>query len=242
MAAKKSQQISRRGMIQKTAAAASVVLAGGAVQAAPRWPRAVVVSGTPVGTTSTVKTYKNADFYDAAGKFLGEKAKAAYFEMMERFHYPIPEKLRRDMWVLDFALGDFVHVGMAGIFWLNRKDYGYFGHEIFLLPGQQIVEHAHVATDEGPAKMESWHVRHGMIYTFGEGEETKPLPVTPPESQEKIRTVKHCEPLLPGELRDLNRLEAKHFMLAGPEGAIVTEYATYHDGKGLRFSNPAARV
>ena len=36
----------------------------------------------------------------------------------------------------------------------------------------------------------------------------------------------------------LNRETAKHFMLAGPEGAIVTEYATFHDNDGLRFTNP----
>jgi hypothetical protein len=226
--------ISRRSLIRGTAAA-GVAMAGGATASA-QIRRRVVVSGA-----GPVKTYTNKDFYDAGGKFLVEKAKAAYFEMMERFHYPIPDKLRKEMWVLDFGLNDFVHVGMAGIFWLNRKDYNYFGHEIYLLPGQMIVEHAHVATDVA-AKMESWQPRHGMIYTFGEGEETKPLPVKPPESQEQFRTVKHCEPLYPGECRDLNRLEAKHFMLAGPEGAIVTEYATYHDGKGLRFSNPNAKV
>jgi D-lyxose ketol-isomerase len=235
--ADKSQGFSRRSLIQGTAAAGLALAGGAAAEAQLRRPRVVVGAAS-----SAVKTYTNKEFYDASGKFLVEKAKAAYFAMMERFHYPIPDKLRKEMWVLDFGLNDFVHVGMAGIFWLNRKDYGYFGHEIFLLPGQQIAEHAHVATDEGPAKMESWHVRHGMIYTFGEGEETKPLPVKPPESQEKIRTVKHCEPLMPGELRDLNRLEAKHFMLAGPEGAIVTEYATFHDSKGLRYSNPNAKL
>ena len=79
------------------------------------------------------------------------------------------------MWVLDFGLGDFAHVGMAGIFWLNRQDYGYFGHEIYLLPGQMIPEHCHLATDKGPAKMESWQPRHGMIYTFGEGQPTPEL-------------------------------------------------------------------
>jgi len=40
----------------------------------------------------------------------------------------------------------------------------------------------------------------------------------------------------------LNRLEAPHFMMAGPQGAIVTEYASYHSGDGLRFTNPKATV
>jgi D-lyxose ketol-isomerase len=44
--------------------------------------------------------------------------------------------------------------------------------------------------------------------------------------------------LMPGEVGMLGGAEQWHWMLAGPEGAIVTEYATYHDGTGLRFSHP----
>ena len=68
-----------------------------------------------------VKTYTNADFYDADGKFLVDKASEAYFDMFRRFHYPISDKLHKDMWILDFGLGDFAKVGMAGIFWINRR-------------------------------------------------------------------------------------------------------------------------
>ena len=44
--------------------------------------------------------------------------------------------------------------------------------------------------------------------------------------------------LKPGEVAGLSKADEKHWMRSGPEGAIVTEYATYHDGKGLRFSHP----
>jgi len=30
-------------------------------------------------------------------------------------------------------------------------------------------------------------------------------------------------------------------MVAGAEGAIVSEYATYHDNKGLRFTDPKVK-
>ena len=131
-----------------------------------------------------------------------------------------PRRLRKDMWVLDFHLGDFAHVGMAGIFWLNRQDYGYFGHEIYLLPGQMIPEHQHLATDKGPAKMESWQPRHGMIYTFGEGEPTPEFLAKIPASQRDIVKSRHCKPLAIDEVGDLNRREAWHFMVAGPESAL----------------------
>jgi D-lyxose ketol-isomerase len=193
-------------------------------------------------TMQTVKLpkYQNADFYQD-GKFQVEKAKKAYFDMMAAHGYPVPESLRTNMWATDFGLGDFVNVGMAGIFWINSQEQGYFAHEIYLLPGQMIVEHGHEATAKGKAKMESWHVRNGSIYTLGEEGEPLPATLKLPKSQEKFITVSKYYLMNPGDIRTLNRVGAKHFMMGGPQGAIVSEYATFHDNDGLRFTNPGVK-
>jgi len=193
-------------------------------------------------TETKVKTYKSEEFYDADGTFLEDTAREAYWDMFRRFGYPISEKLKAEMWILDFGLSDFARVGMAGIFWLNRQDYNYFGHEIYLLPGQMIPEHNHLATDKGDPKMESWQPRRGMIYTFGEGDPTPEYLDKIPPSQRDLVKSRCCKPLGIDELGDLNRLTAWHFMVAGPEGALVTEYGTFHDMDGLRFSNPKATL
>ena len=198
-------------------------------------------SGAACATSSKTTMIKNEDFYKD-GKFAAEKAKEAYFAMMKRFGYPIPEKLRKEMWVTDFNLGDFAHVGMAGIFWYNDKETNVFGHEIFLLPGQMIVEHAHVQAADVAAKREAWHVRHGWICTFGEGDaNAEAAPVQLPESQAKFISVKHWNKVAMGEVDNLKRATAKHFMIAGSEGTIVTEYGTFHDNAGLRFTNPEVK-
>jgi D-lyxose ketol-isomerase len=187
----------------------------------------------------TLKPLRNSDFY-VDGVFSKERAFNAYYDMMRRFNYPIPPVLRsEEFWTSDFAQNDFVNVGMAGIFWINDKVNRYFAHEIFLLPGQMIVEHKHNVSVEGPAKMEAWHVRHGQIHTFGEGEPTRNLPCRLPESQLKADgiTVRTCLTLNEGETASLNRLLARHFMIAGPEGAIVTEYGTPHYDDALEFTN-----
>lgn len=194
------------------------------------------------GGSEAVQTYTSSEFYDAQGKLLADKARDAYFKMFERFHYPISDTLKKDMWILDFNLADFARVGMAGIFWLNRQDHNYFGHEIFLLPGQMIPEHCHLATDKGGAKMESWQPRRGMIYTFGEGDPTPEYIDRIPPSQRELVKSRHCQPLHIDEVGHLNRLTAWHFMVAGPEGALVTEYGTFHDMAGLRLSNPKAKL
>jgi hypothetical protein len=230
-----TRRLTRRSMLAGSAAAAA-----GAAMAGRLTGQAAAADVTR--KRAAVKTYKSADFYDAGGEFLVDTAREAYYDMFRRFGYPISEKLKKEMWILDFGLGDFAEVGMAGIFWLNRQDYGYFGHEIYLLPGQMIPEHCHLATDKGPAKMESWHPRRGMIYTFGEGDPTPELMAKVPASQRGVIKSKHCQPLAVDELADLNRLLAWHFMVAGPEGALVTEYGTFHDMDGLRFSNPKAKL
>jgi D-lyxose ketol-isomerase len=219
------------GIAAAAGAAAAGVLGGGSALAAEG-----------KGDGAKIKTYTNADFYDAAGKFQAEKAREAYFDMFRRFHYPVSDTLKKDMWVLDFGLGDFAEVGMAGIFWLNRQDFNYFGHEIYLLPGQMIPEHAHLPTPKGAAKMESWQPRRGMIYTFGEGDATPDLLTKIPKSQRDIVKSRRSNPLAIDQVGHLNRLEAFHFMVAGPEGALVTEYGTFHDMDGLRFSNPKAKL
>lgn len=181
----------------------------------------------------------NSAFYEN-GVFNKKEAFEAYYEMMSSFQYPISPILRtEELWTSDFAQNDFLNVGMAGVFWVNNIEYQYFAHEIYLLPGQMIVEHRHNEVPEGKAKVESWHVRHGLIHTFGEGEPTEDLPCRLPETQLAAGaiTMRHCLTLGPGQIGTLNRAMAPHFMIAGPEGAIVTEYGTPHYNEALEFTN-----
>jgi len=218
-------QITRRTALQ-TVAATGVVLVTGSTFAGD--------SGT-----KRKQSMQNREFYNN-GVFNKQKAFEAYYAMMKRFGYPIPSVLRTDeFWTSDFAQDDFLNVGMAGIFWINNKVHRYFAHEIYLLPGQMIAEHRHMVSVEGPPKMESWHVRHGRIHTFGEGEPTTDLPCKLPTSQLKQNaiTVRCCNTLEEGKTGTLNRLTASHFMIAGSEGAIVTEYGTPHYDDALMFTN-----
>ena len=185
------------------------------------------------------KQPRNEDFYKADGTFDEAAAKDAYYAMMESFGYPIPDRLRgEDFWTLDFGLGIFTEVGMAGIFWINNKDHDYLGHEIYLLPGQIIPEHWHVRTAEAAPKMEAWHVRHGMVTLYAEGEPSPGVEARIPPSHREIAVARMEQVVMPGEVGYLAAAAEKHWMRAGPEGAIVSEYATYHDMGALRFTHP----
>ncbi len=208
----------------------------------------------------------SAAFYKADGSFDQDVAKEAYYSMMQAYHYPIPEILKSDsFWVADFVQGDFAKLGMAGIFWKNvegtygkvgaqaykgnfkDQKYGYLGHEILLLPGQMLPEHNHLQDGDGKGfgpKMETWHIRHGSVEFFGEykGDAGETLISDMPDSERpwgygqpwfKSKYVKKC---VAGEIYSLNDPESWHFMRAGKDGAIVTEYATYHND--VKFSKP----
>lgn len=185
------------------------------------------------------KKYTNADFY-TDGKFNEQTAKKAFLDMFEHYGIPFTPFLEANFWVTDFGLGDFEHVGMGGVFWINNPDYRYFGHEIYLLPSQMIVEHYHVES-AFPAKHESWQVRCGSVYNFGIGDPT-PNPPALPESQKDYITVSNYHVMNMGDISALKELESRHFLMAGEQGAVVTEYGTYHDNGGLRFTNPKASL
>ncbi len=216
--------------------------------------------------TVSVPNYPTEHFYNADGSFNADKAKEAYYQMMEYYGYPISDVLRsEELWVCDFVQRDYTKLGMAGIFWINAagnygqngakaykgdfadKNYGYLGHEIYLLPGQMLPEHSHTGGAEGYGpKMESWQVRYGEVQFFGEhkgaGDETLISEMAKAEQpwgfgqdwfKSKYvakRTAKS------GKLYTLEDPESWHFQRAGKTGAIVTEYATYHNH--VMFSKP----
>lgn len=207
----------------------------------------------------------NKSFY-GDGKFTNDRAREAYYALMESFGYPIPDVLRTDQfWTCDFVQGDFARLGMGGVFWINEsgtygksgsgsydgefadQKFGYLGHDIYLLPGQTLPEHRHVGGAEGYGpKMESWQVRHGEVLFFGEykGAGDEILISDLPEDQRPWgygedwfkskyaarRTAKS------GKIYTLKDPESWHGQRAGKNGAIVTEYGTYHNH--VTFSKP----
>lgn len=185
------------------------------------------------------KKYTNADFY-TDGKFNDKVAVEAFKDMLKFYDVPWTTFMDVEFWAVDFGLGDFENVGMGGIFWVNDQEHGYFAHAIYLLPGQMIPEHAHVKT-EFPAKFESWMVTKGWVYNFSEiGDATPNMPAIPTTHgpiKSKNFVVQNV-----GDIVHLKKEETFHFLMAGPEGAIVDEWACYHDGAGLRFTNKKAAL
>lgn len=187
------------------------------------------------------KNYTNEDFYKN-GVFQPEVAKEAVKQLILKSEMEYTNSIDSELWVSDFGLGDYEHVGLASVTWVNDPEYGYFAMTMYLLPGQMIPEHVHKPIAEAPAraaKHESWRVIKGKVYNFSEvGDTFSDLPHIP-KSFGKIRSKNY---ILMGQDKTtrLKQPETYHFMMAGDDGAIVDEYGINHDRRGWFSSNPAA--
>ncbi|MCX8092015.1 MAG: hypothetical protein N3I86_13955 [Verrucomicrobiae bacterium] len=183
--------------------------------------------------------FANRHFYDAKGNFLVEKAKDAYLTLMKFHGYPIFPGLRDKLSVSDFGTGRFLECGVGSITFCNDEKGRYMLMDIFLLPKQMLPEHWHEATDDAAPKLAGWLVRHGMAHVVTEGDSNLPADLIIPQCHAGgTVTAKHGVLVSPGEFVALKRQGERHWLCAGPEGAILTEVGTYHDRTGTRFLDP----
>jgi D-lyxose ketol-isomerase len=184
--------------------------------------------------------FHNADFYKD-GKFNEDKAKDACIALMKFHGYPIFPDMKKSLWVSDYEIGQFMKLGLAARMWKNNEEDRYMQMDLFLMPGQMLPEHWHIKTEKNPPKREGWLVRHGLSHIVGEGEPNLSKECVVPKCHMGGKTeTKHEVIATPGIFVPLAKVLTKHWQLAGPEGAIITESANVHDDKGVRHSDPAA--
>jgi D-lyxose ketol-isomerase len=197
-----------------------------------------LVKAEEAGAKGEGLSFRNEQFYGPDGKFNVEAGKDAIIKLMEYHKYPVFKDVRERLWVSDYGLGQFTKLGLAAWQFINDQEGNFMVMDLYLLPNQMLPEHCHLATAKCAAKMEGWVVRHGISYVYGEGEPTKDMKAVIPDFEKGNVTVYHETILLPGQSAKLNRKEARHWQFAGPEGAILTESATYHDNDGVRHTDP----
>lgn len=187
---------------------------------------------------STSQSANAAQFYDAAGNFNQVAAKDAYLHFLRQSGYPVNDNIAQKLFVSDFNLGRFTEVGLAAIVWWGDEKHNYSGLDAFLLPGQVIPEHWHVELPNVPAKMECWLIRHGEVYAYSEGERTQNIKAKVTRSDAPYITVNNERVLRVGDVAGISHPLEKHWMQAGPQGAIFTEFCTFHSGEAVKFTDP----
>jgi D-lyxose ketol-isomerase len=182
--------------------------------------------------------FENASFYDAAGKFKLDAAQEAIVSLMKYHGYPIFPGVKEKLWISDYGVGQYAKLGLAAVMFVNNERDRYMLMDIYLLPGQMLPEHWHVKTEKNPAKLEGWLVRHGLSHIVGIGEDNLSKDIVIPKCHcNGTVSVRHEVAATPGTFVPLARVESRHWQLAGPEGAIITEVANVHDNAGVRHSD-----
>ena len=201
----------------------------------------VLVAGCASSGPGRFTRMDNKQFYDAAGTFNLEAAKGVYLDVLKQRGYPVNDIIARKLFVTDFGLGRFTDVGLGVIVWHGDEKYNYSGLDAYLLPGQIIPEHWHVKVGNIPEKMEVWLVRSGEIYTYADGAPTPNMRAKLTDTDAAHITVKSERILRVGEIAGISRPLEKHWMQAGPQGAIFTEFSTFHTGEAVKFTDAKVR-
>lgn len=197
----------------------------------------VLVAGCATSSTGRFSGLDNKQFYDANGTFNQEAAKRVYLRFLKQSGYPVNDSIASKLFVSDYNLGRFTEAGLGVIIWWGDEKHNFTGLDAFLLPGQIIPEHWHVKVGNIPEKMEAWLVRHGEVYTYAEGAPTPNMKAKLADADAANITVKHERILGVGEIAGLGRPLEKHWMQAGPQGAIFTEFCTFHTGEAVKFTD-----
>ena len=195
----------------------------------------------PTGASKPKIHFQDKDLLGPDGKFDVEKGKDAVEALCKYHGYPMFPGFRDGLWVSDYGRGEYTKVGLAAFIFINNVEDRYMLMDIFLLPGQMLPEHWHEKPDANLQKLEGWLVRYGLSHIVGEGEPNLgPGVVVPKIHMNGEVTTKHEIAAGPGDFVPLSKVATRHWQLAGPEGAIITEVANVHTNSAVRHSDQKA--
>ena len=164
---------------------------------------------------------KAIEYYDKAGIYLKDEEKA-------------------NLEVADMGLGMFEQIGIIIHTYISTKRVS--AKEMVLLPYQICPEQTHPPYNECEGKEESFRVRYGTLYVYTEGE---PVPKEKmfarlPEGKESTFSVSHEIRLNKGDQYTISP-NVTHWIAGGPEGCVVSEFATANTDEIDRYADSAIR-
>lgn len=137
--------------------------------------------------------------------------------------------------VADFGLGELEITGLQLLVYVNTDRYS--AKELVLFPSQTCPEHIHPPIGASPGKEETFRCRWGEVYLYVEGEPVQHPKAAIPEKDRMYYTSMHEVILKPGEQHTIAP-SVSHWFQAGPEGAVVSEFASTSYDEFDIFLNP----
>lgn len=163
------------------------------------------------------------------------EAQARAAKMLKAAGVVLSPRERECIEVADLGLGELEKTGLEIVVYVNTDRY--CAKELILFPHQTCPEHRHPPLKGGPGKMETFRVRWGTIWLYVPGEPTTKPRARIPQGSEEYYTVFREIELKPGQQYTIAP-DTLHWLQAGDEGAIVSEFSsTSHDELDI-FTDP----
>jgi len=145
-----------------------------------------------------------------------------------------PEE-RAGIEIAEFGLGEFERTGLALITYVNTDRY--CAKELIMFPGMTCPEHRHPTVAGQAGKMETFRCRWGKVMLYVDGDPTPKPKGKAPKGSEDYYTVWHEVVLKPGAQFTIppNTL---HWVQAGPQGAIGSEFSSTSRDEADIFTDP----
>jgi D-lyxose ketol-isomerase len=144
-----------------------------------------------------------------------EDARLYAVERLAEAGIVLTDEERDSIEVADFGLSRLQESGLQLLVYVNTDRY--CAKELVLYPGQMCPEHRHPPFDGTPGKEETFRCRTGLVQLWVDGQEIV---------------------LGPGEQHTIPP-DTLHSFLAGPEGAIVSEFSSASRDDLDVFTDPA---
>ena len=145
--------------------------------------------------------------------------------------------------IADFGLDRFEQYGLAILVYVNTERC--CAKELVMTPGQICPEHRHPSVAGELGKEETFRCRAGEVHLFvpghkqGSGEQEFALRLVPPDKHAAVTMFKHIH-LTPGTQYTLAP-NTPHWFVAGPQGAVVSEFSTRSRDEADIFTDPEIR-
>ncbi len=145
--------------------------------------------------------------------------------------------------IADFGLDRFEQYGLAILVYVNTDRC--CAKELVMTPGQICPEHRHPPLEGELGKEETFRCRAGEVHLFvpghkqGSGEQEFALRLVPADKHATVTMFKHIH-LTPGSQYTL-KPNTPHWFVAGPQGAVVSEFSTRSRDEADVFTDPEIR-